>query len=60
MDAALFSNTPTTAYLNMPIIRFYEVWQAICAVANRRSKARTEQTQKRAPKSKKAKRKRKR
>lgn len=40
MDAAIYSNTPVPAYLEMPVLRFFEVWQAICAVAERRSKAR--------------------
>lgn len=39
MDAAIYSNTPVTAYYDMPVLRFFEVWQAICAVAERRNKA---------------------
>lgn len=37
----MYSNTPVTAYLDMPVLRFFEVWQAICAVAERRNKARS-------------------
>lgn len=32
MDAALSSNTPVTHYMEMPIWRFFDIWQAICAV----------------------------
>ncbi len=63
MDAALFSNTPVTAYMDMSVRRFHEFWQAICAVAKRRSEARqraTEAAKKSPPKPRKAKRKRKR
>lgn len=60
MDAALFSNTPMTAYMDMSVRRFYEAWQAICAVAKRRSEARqraAEAAKKNPSKPKKAKRK---
>lgn len=43
MDAALFSNTPMTAFMEMTVRRFFDVWKAICAVAERRSNARQEQ-----------------
>lgn len=42
MDAAINSETPVTAYMNMPVLRFYETWQAICAVCERRAKAANE------------------
>ena len=56
----MFSNTPVTAYLEMPVLRFYEVWQAICAVLERRSKARRESASSGPPKPRKAKKKRRR
>ena len=60
MDASIYSNTPVTAYYDMPVLRFYEVWQAICAVAERRSKARKDGTSGGPPKPRKAKKKRRR
>lgn len=43
MDAALFSNTPMTAFMDMTVRRFFDVWKAICAVTERRSATRQEQ-----------------
>lgn len=39
MDAAINSNTSVAEYLDMPVLRFYETWQAIRAVNERRAKA---------------------
>lgn len=58
MDAAIFSNTPVTSYLEMPVLRFFEVWQAICAVAERRSKAINNGSRSGPPKPRKAKKRR--
>lgn len=55
----MFSNTPVTAYLEMPVLRFFEVWRAICAVAKRRSEARTGSASSGPPRPRKAKKKRK-
>jgi len=60
VDAAIFSNTPVTAYLEMSVLRFFEVWQAICAVAERRSKAISNGGHSGPPKPRKAKKKRRR
>lgn len=38
MDASIHSNTPVTAYLEMPVVRFFEIWRAICAVYERKNK----------------------
>ena len=39
MDAAINSETSVPEYLNMPVLRFYDTWQAICAVYERRAEA---------------------
>ena len=33
------SNTPVTAYMDMPVLRFYDTWQAICSVHEKRAEA---------------------
>lgn len=59
MDAAINSGTSVTDYLNMPILRFYETWQAICAVYERRAnEAEKVRNAGKPPKPRKAKRKR--
>ena len=45
MDASINSNTPVTEYLRMPIYRFHEIWQALCAVNKRRAREMKEQMQ---------------
>ena len=57
MDAANFSNTPVTAYLEMGVLRFFEVWQAIVSVQERRNKRAAERTSS-APRPRKARKKR--
>lgn len=37
MDAAISSNTPVTDYMNMKILRFYETWEAICSVYQKKA-----------------------
>ena len=59
MDAAINSGTAVTDYMNMPILRFYETWQAICAVYERRANdAEKQRNTAKPPKPRKAKRKR--
>lgn len=57
MDASINSNTSVTDYLGMPTLRFYETWQAICAVYEQRAQHREEAERKagkgRKPKKKK-------
>ena len=43
MDAATNSNTAVTDYLKMPVLRFYETWQAICECCERKAQAMKEQ-----------------
>ena len=43
------SNTSVKDYLDMPVLRFYETWQAIRAVCERKAKAMKE-TQKKSGK----------
>ena len=40
MDASINSNTAVTDYLGMPILRFFETWEAICAVLERKAQKR--------------------
>lgn len=42
MDAAINSQTAVTDYLGMPVLRFYEIWEAIVSVHERRARARDE------------------
>lgn len=58
MDAAINSGTSVTDYMNMPVLRFYETWQAICSVCERRAKAANERRNGNAPKPGKARRRR--
>ena len=37
MDASINSNTAVTEYLGMPALRFFEIWEAICGVLDRRA-----------------------
>lgn len=60
MDAAINSGTPVTDYLNMPVLRFFKTWQAICAVSERRANAMNAAQKSSAPKPRKAKKKHKR
>lgn len=61
MDAAINSNTSVPEYLNMTALRFYETWQAICAINERRAEAaKAARGQNSGPKPMKAKRKRRR
>ena len=39
-DAAISSNTPVTDYMDMKILRFYETWEAICNVYQKREQRR--------------------
>lgn len=39
MDAAINSNTSVVEYMNMPVLRFKETWQAIRAVNERKARA---------------------
>lgn len=39
MDAALNSNTPVTHYMDMPLWRFYDLWEAVCAVQQQKAEA---------------------
>ena len=41
------SSTPVTEYLRMPVYRFYEFWQALCAVSKRRAQEMREQSKNR-------------
>lgn len=59
MDAANNSNTPVPDYLGMPILRFYEIWNAICATLERRAdEAEKRKSKAKQSKPRKAKRKR--
>ena len=40
MDASINSSTAVTDYLGMPVMRFYETWEAICDVYERRAQKR--------------------
>lgn len=60
MDAAINSETSVPEYLSMPVLRFYETWQAICAIYERRAEAaNARRNTSGAPRPKRAKRKRK-
>lgn len=37
VDAALHSATPVNVYMDMPVLRFYDFWEAIAAVQERRA-----------------------
>ena len=38
MDASINSNTPVPDYLGMPVLRFFEIWEALCNVYERKAK----------------------
>ena len=42
MDASINSNTPVPDYLGMPVMRFYETWEAIVSVYERRAQRRSQ------------------
>lgn len=42
MDASINSNTPVPDYLGMPVLRFYETWEAIVSVYERRAQRRNQ------------------
>lgn len=42
MDASINSNTSVPEYLGMPVLRFYEIWEAICSVYERKAKKRNQ------------------
>lgn len=49
MGAAINSNTPVSEYLAMPIPRFYEIWNAICAVYEDRAQMAQQQREENSP-----------
>jgi len=38
VDASINSNTPVPDYLGMPVLRFFEIWEALCNVYERKAK----------------------
>ena len=56
MDAANNSNTSVKEYMDMPVLRFYDIWQAICAVCERRAKAMQERKSSKGPRPKRRRR----
>lgn len=40
MDASIYSHTGIKDFLEMPVLRFHEVWQAICRDSEKKARER--------------------